>query len=418
MGRQLRLYRVTESERKVSICAACRGFKKLCGRPVCPILIKYRSLLELKSAGLNRAIFGACPPSVFVGSWGYPRVLAGPLTPFMYEEEAAIMDSPDMWLNLSVEDILRYRLSLVRGKRAVGVHEARDPSRDLSVIQELAMSASPVDVEMTLSKRPSLRVRFFIRDPPFGPSAPLRGVLMAENPYVPRKVDYVVSDTDLRAEEAAWVLYKDGLSTRHIVRLLSVGLLGTGRRRRLVPTEWSITAVDDALGRRLLSKVRENPPINHFYVFGREALGNNIQILLIPHVWMFEVLEAWLIGKQVEPEGDYELWSGRKRYASNIAGAYYAARLPVLEYLEGIRRQAAAVVFLEVYPEWVPLGVWRVREICRDALRGRGRRFSSLKETLEELGKRLKLPLERWLSKSRIIGFLRKQRRLTLQEWH
>ena len=54
---------------------------------------------------------------------------------------------------------------------------------------------------------------------------------------------------------------------------------------------------------------------------------------------------------------DYELLSGRRSYAKDLEGAYYAARLPVLEYLRHVRRQAGAVVLMEVYPEWIPLGV-------------------------------------------------------------
>ncbi|MFQ6077274.1 MAG: hypothetical protein ACE5Z5_14300 [Candidatus Bathyarchaeia archaeon] len=127
---------------------------------------------------------------------------------------------------------------------------------------------------------------------------------------------------------------------------------------------------------------------------------------------MFEALEVWLTSAYPVPESDYELARGRKTYPTNLAGAYHASRLPVLEYLSRIRRQAGAVVFLEVSREWIPLGVWRFREICREALRKEALRFNTLRESLGELGRRLKLPMERWIKSSRLIGFYRKQRRI------
>lgn len=66
---------------------------------------------------------------------------------------------------------------------------------------------------------------------------------------------------------------------------------------------------------------------------------------------------------------DYELFDGRKEYASLTAGAYYAARFSVTEHLLENRRQAGALVFLEVHSSYhTPVGVWRVREITRNAL--------------------------------------------------
>ena len=65
-------------------------------------------------------------------------------------------------------------------------------------------------------------------------------------------------------------------------------------------------------------------------------LDNHFLTLLVPRRWSFEFLECWnnIIS------GDYELFRGRKNYASNSAGGYYAARLGVLEYLATIKKQA------------------------------------------------------------------------------
>jgi hypothetical protein len=148
-------------------------------------------------------------------------------------------------------------------------------------------------------------------------------------------------------------------------------------------------------------------------IFGHKALANNVQILLFPSSWMFEAQEAWLVSPNPTPAVNYELVQGRRSYASDLAGAYYAARLPVLEYLKRIRRQAGALVLMEVYPEWIPLGVWRFREICREALRRQPVMFNTLEEALDGMGKRLRLSLARWLERSEILRWFKSQKRLT-----
>jgi hypothetical protein len=110
---------------------------------------------------------------------------------------------------------------------------------------------------------------------------------------------------------------------------------------------------------------------------------------------------------------NYELIQGRKSYASDLAGAYYATRLPVLEFLQQRRRQAAALVLMEVYPEWIPLGVWRFREICREAFRRKPIILNTLGEALNEMTNRLRLPLKKWVEKSKILHIFKTQTRLT-----
>jgi len=410
---QARLFRVTQAEYNRNLCPLCRGFRGLCGKPICPILVKAKAMLELEKGLSSENVFGSSPPSVFVGSWNYPRVLTGPLVPPISATDTSIMDLPELWLDKPLDEILRYRFSLVRGKSTMDVKSARDPSRLLSTVQEVVMASKPTDTEMWFTKKPKLSIIFSPREPPSGPSAFIKRAVLAENPRVPRQIDQVVSDADLRAELGVRKLYDSSISQRQITRVFSVGLLGLKQQRRLVPTEWSITAVDDILGRALHREVLNYPWINEFRIFGHMALGNNVQVLLIPSSWMFEALEAWLVSPDSLPRSDHELVWGRRSYAGDLAGAYYATRLPVLEYLKSIRRQAGALIFLEVYPEWIPLGVWRFREICREALKREPMKFNTLNESLKELKGRLRLPLEKWIERSKILEWYRTQTRIT-----
>ncbi len=402
----------TEEQRREVRCEVCQGDPVHCKFGNCPKLAGVREWYRGKGESLGTSIFGATPPAVFVGEWGYPRVLTGPLVPSQPVLDPALLDAPEAWVGRSLADILRYRLTMVRGKAPLRVVDARRPDRNLAAMQEGVMASRPTDMEMVLEKRPNLDVLFSPRSPPTGPSAPLVKVILAENPAVPRKVDAVVGDTDVKTEVGVLELYGARVPQSHITKLLSIGLLGQGERRRLVPTEWSITATDDILGKALHREVLGLPEINEYRIFGQAGLANNVQLLLMPTPWMFEGLEAWLTGPDVYPEADHEFTRGRKRYPENLAGGYHAARLPILEYLKVQGRQAGAIAFLEVGKDWIPLGVWRFRELARAALGNPPVKVDTLPEALQELSKRLELPMDRWVARSRLLDFERRQTRL------
>ena len=398
-----------ELDQEREVCPVCRGDYKRCKLEICPYLREVRELLKRIKA--SRTVFGSSPPSALVGSWGYPKILAGPLVPPI-QADTSIYDRPDRWLSMPLNDLLAMRVSLVRGKRPVKVIDARKPDRLLEAMQEIAMAEKPLDLELHFEKEPVISPSFHIRASPTGPSAPLRRALIAENPKVPKVVDKVVSDTDLKASEAIYKLYRSGMGDQYIVRLLSIGLLGQARWRKLVPTEWSITAVDDQIGKMLRTRVKECPWINEPRIYSSYAHYNRVTVLLIPGPWMFEVFEVWYRGGRIKTYYDSELPGDVDRYRENVGGAYYALRLPVLEKLYGERRQASAVVVAEIYEGWIPLGVWRFREICRAALRGKPSRFDDLLEALKKLEKMIDFPVKRIIDESRVLDFHLKQARL------
>jgi len=313
---------------------------------------------------------------------------------------------------MPLNEILSMRVSLVRGKRPTRVIDARNPDRLLSVLQELAMAQKPTDVELELEKEPVISPNFRIRASPTGPSAEMRRAIVAENPRVPKPVERVVSDTDLKAVEAVLELYSSGISEQHIIRLLSMGLLGLKRWRKLVPTEWSITAVDDQIGKALRRKVKHNPWINDYRVHSYYAHFNRVTILLLPGPWMFEVFEAWHKAGKLKVYYDAELPGDVDRWPENVGGAYHALRLPILEYLNKTGRQASAVVVAEVYEGWIPLGVWRFREIARASIQSPPSKFNTFSEAIEEFMKKVEVPAKLLFEKSRVLKFTLEQSRL------
>jgi hypothetical protein len=396
------------------VCSKCMGHRALCGVRPCPLLMRAKALAKIDKAFTGKELLGASPPSVFVGASGYPKVLAGPLVPPVRIDEAPLMERPDLWLDHTIDEILSLRFSLVRTKKHLPVDAAVDPPRVLAETQTLALSESALYSEATLLKRPSFTSVFSDRTLPIGPSAPLDTFHLEDQPKVPKIVDKVTSDTDYKAVSGVMDLFYGGVRQEQITRLLSVGILGQRKKRKLVPTKWSITAIDDIVGRRLHKRVLRYPSINDFQVSIDQALGNTVAILFYPSGWQFEALECWLGGLNPTIINDYEYGKGRKDYAKDVVGAYYATRLPVLEYLSGIRKQSGAIVFLETDPQvWIPLGVWRFREIAKRALDRGVKKFQSMEEAIAEIGNYLRNPVQRWLQKSQLFQDYKNQLKLT-----
>ena len=137
----------------------------------------------------------------------------------------------------------------------------------------------------------------------------------------------------------------------------------------------------------------------------------------MPESYAFELLEVWLKGSLFgsgEPQviHDYEDFRGIKGYAVQTTGAYYAARLSVLEHLRARRRSARVLVFREVTPKYyAPVGVWQIRLGVKKAMENPPGRFSTLEEALNFIRRFLEHPFERYLEKSWLLK-LRKQKTL------
>ncbi len=389
-----------------SQCLLCRGTKMLCGRSYCPILARSSALAKSVEAVTGLNLDGLTPPSLFVGRYGYPKVYAGPLL-LPPRQDAAVYDSPDLWQNISIFDLIAMRSSLIRGKYPVSVR--RPEGRMVDYIQELALAPVPAEVEAVFEKEPRGTIALDEDVQPMGPSAELKD-LKVYGVKGDRTAEAVTSDTDLDATHGMLELYSRGLSVYRIQKILSAGLLGVKKDRKLVPTRWAITAVDDTTSKALLERAKEFPEVSEYSLYVSESMDNTYMVLLMPGKWEYELVEAWYpgstwnaFGSSVEIYSSYEAYQGRKTYAE-IGGCYYAGRLAVVEALMRLRRQARVVILREAREGYIlPVGVWHVRENVRRALSGQPMKFSTLGEALEAIGNRGTVSLRDWISHSRIL---------------
>ena len=400
------------------LCVACKGGKFLCGKTRCPLLVRANFYMQTMPLIKGLDVNGASPPSVFVGRIGYPYVYAGPMVPPVHED-TTLYDTPEMWFGKSIDEIVGFRSLLIRGKHRVHVQRYEEAGKIMDGTLELALSAGPVDVELALTKQPR---RYLVLDDevqPFGPSAPMRDIRVGTARWN-HQIEKAYYDTDLKAANAVRNLYERGVLVTHIQRAFSVGAFGLKQNRRLVPTRWSITAIDSILSKDLIDKIKAFPEISEYRVYESQYLDNIFEVLMLPQTWSYEAMEAWYPGTIWNPSGrsvvmysDWEDYEGRTTYA-DIGGCYYAARLAICELLAKERRQATAIVLREAHPGYImPVGVWQVRENVRNAMKQNPLKFSTVDEALARIASQFQIPLKRWIHDSRLLQNALFQKKLT-----
>jgi hypothetical protein len=400
-----------------SRCVYCKGSKMLCGKERCSVIARFYSASKVRQRIDKTTLDGSCPPSVFVGRIGYPDVAIGPMIP-PYHGDTSLMDTPERWVGLPIDDIIDFRSNLVRGMHRVDVHDVENTNKLVARTRDLALARNPPDVVAEFQRKPQGRMTVDDDVQPFGPSAPL-SKFDVSNFRFDNRLEKAFFDTDLRAGEAIVSLYKDGTLLSQIQRAFSVGAFGVRKRRKFVPTRWSITAVDSNLGLHMLETTKTFQPIDEYRVYETMSLDNRWAILMMPTSWRYELIEAWYPNTAWNPQSDkiaimsdWEFFDGRTTYAS-IGGCYYAARLAVNELLQRERRQAGVSIMREAHPGYIlPVGVWNVRENVRSALRTPPKRFATLKDALTHISTIMDIPISRWIRNSSILKDALFQRRI------
>lgn len=399
------------------MCLRCRSAQLLCGKPVCPILVKYQAFARTMPLLEGVDLEGTAPPGVFVGRFGYPKVSIGPLVSPLHGD-TLLFDTPEDWVGRTVQEVVGFRTGLVRGTHPIRVTDAEKPIPLLSDLQILAIARESVEIEARFTRPPRGNIGLSDTLPPYGPSAPIERVRLDVR-HVDQHLERLTSDTDANARIAVGELYGRGVRVSRIQRAFSAGTLGRRGRRRLVPTRWSITAVDDLLSKANLERIRYLPELSEILVYSYTALDNRWLLVFLPGSYRYESIEAWYPNTLWNPSseniviaGDHEGFHGRTTYAS-IGGCYYAARLATSEMLLRSGRQAGTLVLREVHPgEILPLGVWNVREHVRAALLQRPERLATLQDLSQRIATAFAIPAERWLRQSALLHEARTQRRL------
>jgi hypothetical protein len=370
---------------------------------------------QMKSVDVGKEMNGSSPPSVFIGSWNYPDIYAGPMIAPVHGD-TGIMDRPEDWISghRSQEEIIGYRMNLVRGKRLTNAYDL--DNRFVDKLQEIVLSEASIESEAAFETAPA-GLSFSEEHTPFGPSAPLERFEITAQRW-DRSLEKVYYDTDLLSREAVLGLHRTGTPFSTIQKAFSAGTMGRDENRHLVPTRWSITACDTMIGDHLLSGVKKCPVIDTVRLYEYASLHNRYAVILLPTAWQYEWTEAFLhvLGNEEYVFSDHEGFKRKTGY-SPLGGCYYSCKMAVLEALAQEQRQAGAIILREALPGYVPMGVFNVRENVRSAMRERPTEFEDLKSVLNHISERFTLPVQRFITETTLLKESLRQRQCTLNDF-
>ncbi len=360
-------------------------------------LSKYGNLFS------SNSISGTSPPSVFVGSYNYPKVFVGPMVPPVHGN-TELLDNPEKWKGKTLEEIINFRLKLVRGIQQIPIEQTE--GRYIENLQEVTMSSKPTDLDLIFNKKISSNISVDGESAPFGPIGEIKSAKFSGSTST-KPIEKIFYDKDMKAQDAVLKLYNSGIEISKIQKCFSIGMMG--QKRKLVPTKWSITATDDIISKSIVNEILENNLIDTSKVFSYEHLGNIFSVILFPHRWIFEMVEAWYSNGILGFGSDNEDARGIN-HPPHIAGAYFAAKLAVSEYLLKNKIQAGVLIFREIRPEYaIPVGVWQVREGIREAMKQKPQIITKFNEALEIAATKTSVSKNEWIKNGKITDMIRQK---------
>lgn len=331
---------------------------------------------------VDDSMMGAIP-NLLIGSYNYPSVNTG----FLASQEESERDNPKEWVKnptIGIKDIILMRQSLANSRFKSDVKLTNKFSDKL---KEVSLSSKALDAEVYFKGRMNQNFSFNTDTLPHGPIGNLKKLEVLENAKIPFHVQRAESDSDLKAKSAVNTLSERGIDEHFLTKIVSAGNLGTKLERRMVPTKWSITMVDDTLGLKYIKQIQQNE--NHPTCFFEGSyLGNYYFGLILPGPWSFELFEVYVgdlkNSSNYASATDYEGPLGRVKYADNTSGGYYASRLAALEYLKEKKMRGRVLMLRFITREyWAPLGVWVVREASRNTFKSKPQVFEDKKDMLQ-----------------------------------
>ena len=360
-------------------------------------LSKYGNLFS------SNSISGTSPPSVFVGSYNYPKVFVGPMVPPVHGN-TELLDNPEKWKGKTLEEIINFRLKLVRGIQQIPIEQTE--GRYMENLQEVTMSSKPTDLDLIFNKKISSNISVDGESAPFGPIGEIKSAKFSGTSSN-KPIEKIFYDKDMKAQDAVLKLYNSGIEISKIQKCFSIGMMG--QKRKLVPTKWSITATDDIISKSIVERILENSLIDICKIFSYEHLGNIFSVILFPHRWIFEMVEAWYSNGILGFGSDNENARGMN-HPPRIAGAYFAAKLAVSEYLLKNKIQAGVLILREIRPEYaIPVGVWQVREGIREAMKQIPKITLDFNQALQLASIKTSISRTEWIRNGNITNMIRQK---------
>lgn len=331
--------------------------------------------IELDYKNNRRNLYGFTPPSIFVGSSNYPIVKMGPVITTTIKD-IELKGNIEKWSKINYNTLLHLRSSMIRCYGYNKIYETE--TKFASDLQEILLyeSYSALNLNIDQYERSILINDNFNKnenpDMQFGYTLPIERLykLSPVRNRTNNRIEKVFYDTDLDSKSAIIDLYFNNVLIDKIQSIFSMGMTGKKNNRRIIPTKWSITATDKIISDHLINRIKVNRSVDKISMYKYEHYNNYYCIIITPsETWSMEYFEIWINGEKKYDKiiSDFEN-EREKKTIPNTAGAFFAVRLSVAEFLHKIKKIGSVVIFRLIYPLYnIPLGVWQVRQGVRYA---------------------------------------------------
>ncbi|MBY8997702.1 MAG: hypothetical protein KGD60_08215 [Candidatus Thorarchaeota archaeon] len=236
--------------------------------------------MQLGQAESSRHVTAFSPPGIVVEAEKYPIMMAGVLASTEPSEYLSIFDHPESWMGLDREAIMSMRRQLFRFTVPINAR-AMEPSHFVEVLQTIALSVSPIAIEVEAASLPPRGLYQLGGQLPASSPVNISSLEMISDPEISR-VAKRITELDIPASEAAWKLLDYDYSLDQVARLMSVGLLGRLDSRRFVPTRGAYKAVIDAYISRSLMELTDKSVTSTFRIGRAEIHGETFTVLVQP----------------------------------------------------------------------------------------------------------------------------------------
>ncbi|MFW9833203.1 MAG: hypothetical protein ACFFEK_04355 [Candidatus Thorarchaeota archaeon] len=236
--------------------------------------------MQLGQVAPSRQFTAFSPPGISVEAAKYPILKAGILASTEPSEYLSIFDHPESWMGLDREAIKSMRRQLYRFTVSINAR-TMEPSRFVEALQTIALSVSPVAIEIETASLPPRGLYQLGGQLPASSTVEINSLDIVSDPEISR-VAKRVTELDIPASEAVWKLLDYDYSLDQVARMMSVGLLGRLDNRRFVPTRGAYKAIIDAYISRALIELTDKSSSSIFRIGRAETHGENFTVLVQP----------------------------------------------------------------------------------------------------------------------------------------
>ncbi len=322
--------------------------------------------LQFEQSVTNRLVTAFSPPGIVVEAAKYPILMSSVLASTEPSEWLSIYDHPESWSGLDREAIISMRRRLYRFTIPIDAR-AMKPSQNIETLQTIALSVSPVAIEVETSSLPSRNLSMLGGQLPASSVVHAKSIDIICEPEISR-VAKRITEQDIPTSEAAWKLLDYDYTLDQVARLMSVGLLGRCDSRRFIPSRGAYKAIIDGYVSRSIIELIKKPLSSSYRLCMSEIFGDTFTILVEPGEPKVDYVRIERTENGLERGASLQ---GIRHNASDSKTAVFAdhARFSAYSDLIGRKESASVTIFhFSRTRENSILGPWLVRTGVKEAL--------------------------------------------------